>query len=50
MVGGHNAGEEAGDGIDLLKPLHPGGRYDYHRFLRQFATLQEEQELDLESF
>ena len=49
-VGGHNAGEEAGDGIDLLKPLHPGGRYDYHRFLRQFATLQEEQELDLESF
>lgn len=49
-VGGHNAGEEAGDGIDLLKPLHPGGRYDYHRFLRQFATLREEQELDLESF
>ena len=49
-VGGHSAGTEAGDSVDLLQPLHPGGRYDYHRFLRQFATLKEEQELDLESF
>ena len=49
-VGGHSAGTEAGDRVDLLRPLQPGGRYDYHRFLRQFATLQEEQELDLESF
>lgn len=47
---GSNAGMEAGGGRDLTGPIRPGGRFDYRRFLKQFAILQEEQELDLESF
>lgn len=49
-VGGQRAGTEAGAGVDLLAPIRPGGRCDYHRFLKEFTTLKEEQELDLESF
>lgn len=45
----HRIGMGKGDGIEYLDELS-GGRYDYRKFLKQFAFPREEVELDTESF
>ena len=42
-------GSQAGDRQEELTGLRPG-TYDYRTYLRQFAVLREERELDLDSF
>ena len=46
---GSQAGSQAGDGEETLDEIYRS-RYDYRRFLRQFAHTGEEMELDMESF
>lgn len=47
--GWNRAGDESGDGKENLEQIYKS-RYDYRKFLKQFAVLREEVELDMESF
>ena len=46
---GKRAGAQAGDRQEDLGEISPG-KYDYRRYLRQFAVTREEMELDMDSF